>query len=112
MAKEPIIPFDGVEVSASNVTAATLLAPASNTNGVLVYKANMSNVTGVYSGLFFDTAAPSNEYDTTKKRFAVCAPASEFNFFGCIYLPPGVGIYFKPNAAGVNNSCFVMYKAI
>jgi hypothetical protein len=112
MAKEPVVPFKGTAVSASNVTSATLLAPASNTNGVLLYHANMSNATGVFSAIFLDTAAPSSEYDTTKKRFAVCAPAMHWHFHGCLYVPPGVGIYFKPNGAGVNNSCHIIYEAL
>lgn len=111
MALVPLNQFDGTLVSASNVTAATLLAPASNTNGVTIRSVSMSSIGGVYSALFLDTAAPSSEYDTTKKRWKVCGPGNDVNWDGALYVPPGIGIYFKPNAAGTNNSVHLIYKA-
>lgn len=103
-------------ITTANTTATAIVAPASNTNGLIVRSVANSLASGTTTNkLFVGTAAPTATNDTTK----LCIWSSEkFSTFGFenpispIYVPAGQGLYIISNAVAATVTNYVSYDLL
>ena len=101
-------PREGANVfglSSGGAGVTTIVAPATNVNGMWLRTANILNAAnGVAHGAFYgDTAAPTGVTDYSKRRLLASLSAT----YGDkvlpfpLYLPAGVGLYFAASVANI-----------
>ena len=105
-------------LSGSTDALETIVTPAANTNGVVIYAARIKTAIGYHMRLMVKQSAPTAWDDTdaiSNMHNSSSSTIGRLESLKCAFpvkIPAGYGVYIQSSYAGSVSGCFVNYKVL